>query len=787
MKKVIFLPLLLALVACNNSTTSSEKPISSGYSSSSYTSNSSISNTSTSSSSSSSSESKPSSSEETNVTSVRFIKKTINIKPNESFQLTWRIAPTTAINQNVSFTIENESIATINDKGLVLGKSLGTTIVTIISEDGHLTDTATINVIGEEVFSLKINVPEKTLKDDTGNYLLKVGDTLQLSYTKTPTDAYNQLKFTSTSTDGDASSYLKVDQNGLLTALNPKSKITITLSADNLVEDSVTFSVVKDQIYARYLLNDLTKNSKSLEGKNIVSGTKKITHKRPKSYIDSYTDESFKIYSNGVERTYTEYDYDLSKETQYQGFYGIHNNKFYQILRDETGKYKDTSVKEINKDITLEKATEQSSLALHKTYYSFHDIVLEEYFTGTNYFNYTGEWKTFRLDNSSTIFKIEASYEKPSTSWIVPATYRELSLTINLNEAGMITAFTFECSDYDTSGYDFSKHELKTNATAIEYWKNEFLQLAGTRETASSLSVNPEECYFTSFDLDLYYISRDEVTTTFDVGDTINFTVKEGLPNTATTMIDNIKFLSSSNIEVVNITGGGLKALSPGKTTLTFISSNNVTKEIDITVKYKDVSQIQINMTANGLKIGETIDNISVLVSPNGCDNRHSLTVIEGNELIELSHNDENNTYSVTAKALGKVILEATSLANDNIKTQKTIYVYNEITENEVQQTLIKTKFHTTISNGNGYTLSFLENGKGSVTELIDGIENVYGSFDYTISGFSIIISNVKSTNTSYFYSLGPTLTLSNNGIEIKGLLKYSQYGSTNCTFVKYE
>lgn len=56
-------------------------------------------------------------------------------------------SPSNATNQNVTFTSNNENVATVNDKGVVSGVDLGEALITVTSEDGGFTSTSKIIVI----------------------------------------------------------------------------------------------------------------------------------------------------------------------------------------------------------------------------------------------------------------------------------------------------------------------------------------------------------------------------------------------------------------------------------------------------------------------------------------------------------------------------------------------------------------------------------------------------------------------------------------------------------------
>ncbi len=184
-----------------------------------------------------------------NVSNVKFIVKTINVDLNGTNKLQWKIYPNTAKNKNVSFEVEDKTIASVDNEGTIKGLKVGSTTVTITTEEGNFKDIATINVIAQQAESIKLKVPEGTLVDN-GIYLLKVGQRLQLSYEMNPTNSVNTVTFSSKdSSSGDASNYLSVSKTGLLKALKLKTKITISVTTDNLFTDSITFSVVKDSSF----------------------------------------------------------------------------------------------------------------------------------------------------------------------------------------------------------------------------------------------------------------------------------------------------------------------------------------------------------------------------------------------------------------------------------------------------------------------------------------------------------------------------------------------------------
>lgn len=65
-------------------------------------------------------------------------------------QLTVTIEPSDADNQDVIYTSDDDSVASIDNIGLVTANSEGTATITVTTDDGGFTDTATVNVTNPE-------------------------------------------------------------------------------------------------------------------------------------------------------------------------------------------------------------------------------------------------------------------------------------------------------------------------------------------------------------------------------------------------------------------------------------------------------------------------------------------------------------------------------------------------------------------------------------------------------------------------------------------------------------
>lgn len=83
------------------------------------------------------------------VTSVSLDKNTLNIKKGESATLTATVKPSDATNRSVKWSANNSNVAVNN--GTVTGKAVGTSVVTVTTDDGNHKAQCTVEVIAKQV------------------------------------------------------------------------------------------------------------------------------------------------------------------------------------------------------------------------------------------------------------------------------------------------------------------------------------------------------------------------------------------------------------------------------------------------------------------------------------------------------------------------------------------------------------------------------------------------------------------------------------------------------------
>ncbi len=137
------------------------------------------------------------------------------LKENTTTKMTAVVLPENAHNQNITFKSTDESIATVNDEGVITGVKKGVTTITVRSEENpNIKATVTVEVI-KPVTSISLN------KD---NHTLNTGDTVALIATVLPEDA-NDTSFKWVTSDKNVAT---VSSSGVVTALKAG---TATISA----------------------------------------------------------------------------------------------------------------------------------------------------------------------------------------------------------------------------------------------------------------------------------------------------------------------------------------------------------------------------------------------------------------------------------------------------------------------------------------------------------------------------------------------------------------------------
>lgn len=148
--------------------------------------------------------------------------------PNETKQLTAVVYPTNATNKNVTWTSDNDDIATVDAAGLVTAKTVGTATITATTEDGGYTDTCVVTVTNnatKEVTMFVNTLHAVPNEDYLIGYTTTNGDTYIMSNEVSNT-SYLAAAGATLSTVGDVCGV--TDTTSCITALSDGSAIPTT-------------------------------------------------------------------------------------------------------------------------------------------------------------------------------------------------------------------------------------------------------------------------------------------------------------------------------------------------------------------------------------------------------------------------------------------------------------------------------------------------------------------------------------------------------------------------------
>ena len=175
----------------------------------------------------------------TQVEGIRVDNSFTKTVPGRTTKVFYEIAPKSAENKTVHFETSDETIATVDENGVVTGKKVGNVVISVTSDsDSSKKDYCIVEVQDN---ALWIDIFRIYWGNST--YVLKQGDEKQLSYYMTPMEASDQ---TVTWTTSDAS-VAKVDKNGLLTAVS-EGTADITITSNSQMDKQETSRVIVEAL-----------------------------------------------------------------------------------------------------------------------------------------------------------------------------------------------------------------------------------------------------------------------------------------------------------------------------------------------------------------------------------------------------------------------------------------------------------------------------------------------------------------------------------------------------------
>ncbi|MDD2586512.1 MAG: DUF3048 domain-containing protein [Syntrophomonadaceae bacterium] len=145
------------------------------------------------------------------------------------------IIPTNASNKNLGWSSSNPEVATVDEDGVVTPLAIGSTVITVTTEDGDFSAECLVNV------DEWVAVEGVSLDKDTLN--LGLSEKVSLQATVTPVDASNKKLYWVS----DDTNIAQVDSDGQVTACAP-GEATITVTTEDVSYSASCFCTVSDMV-----------------------------------------------------------------------------------------------------------------------------------------------------------------------------------------------------------------------------------------------------------------------------------------------------------------------------------------------------------------------------------------------------------------------------------------------------------------------------------------------------------------------------------------------------------
>ena len=196
------------------------------------------------------------------------MQETLTLGKRDTHKLVPVLSPADASNQKVTWSSSDETVATVDENGVVTGCLGGSATITATTEDGSFKAECVVTVSDLKVSSI----------DMTEVKYVAVGSQKKLTAAITPADAVNQAVTWSSSNDAVAT----VDENGILTGISAGTvDITVTSAENAEIKKTITVTVCEkyEDVYDVQWAGVFNANeaNNSINGKNLPTNPEKVT------------------------------------------------------------------------------------------------------------------------------------------------------------------------------------------------------------------------------------------------------------------------------------------------------------------------------------------------------------------------------------------------------------------------------------------------------------------------------------------------------------------------------
>ena len=244
------------------------------------------------------------------------------------------------------------------------------------------------------------------------------------------------------------------------------------------------------------------------------------------------------------------------------------------------------------------------------------------------------------------------------------------------------------------------------------------------------------------------------------------------MPSDASTSIDRVNIISSSNEDVLRVAQNKLclMADSAGESVIT-LQSKNVTKTYTLKVNYKEATGIKFSSDFKETITSNETMNFKVNIDPVGALDDLVVTLKEDSNKYATLNKNSYGYYvlkpikeAITETV--KITLLITSESHPNLNTSKEVTIIQELTDAQIRKILTSNTFVGTSIYGSSYLNKIVVTFKEEETTN-RGVVNIYSSsttiydsfsFQYTISKGKINLIGTGYSNKGYFNDLSIVL-----------------------------
>ena len=201
--------------------------------------------------------------EEIKVESIALNIQDITLEVGETTTLQATITPDNATNKNISWSSENENIASVDDNGEVTAQGAGETTIIVTTEDGKKTATCIVTVTEPEPEPEPEEIKVENVTLNSQNEELEIGETVTLVETITPSDATNKnVTWNSDNTD------VATVNNGVVTAVGEGTANITVITQDENKTATCRVTVIKE---VEEIISTISYDITELTNKNVIA------------------------------------------------------------------------------------------------------------------------------------------------------------------------------------------------------------------------------------------------------------------------------------------------------------------------------------------------------------------------------------------------------------------------------------------------------------------------------------------------------------------------------------